>query len=72
MLSPSPLLEFKSEIKYNVDIVKISRKHLPNNCSRYARVYWLRCSFRYLYSGSNGGGTVINKTGIGAEFDFAS
>ena len=28
--------------------------------------------FRYLYSGSNGGGTVIDKTGIGAEFDLGS
>ena len=28
--------------------------------------------FRYLYYGNNGGGTVIDKTGIGAEFDLVS
>ena len=28
--------------------------------------------FRYLYPGDNGGGTDINKTGIGAVFDFVS
>ena len=28
--------------------------------------------FRYLYYGSNGGGTVIDKTGIRTEFDLVS
>ena len=28
--------------------------------------------FRYLYPGGYGGGTDINKTGIGAVFDFVS
>ena len=55
-----------------IDIVKISKKYLPQTCSRSARVWWLRSIFSISYNGRNDGGTVIYKTGIGAVFDLVS
>ena len=56
------------ELLYCKDLEKIPAKHLlALRACVLAKVV-----FRYLYSGSNGGGTVIDKTGIGAEFDLVS
>ena len=53
-------------------IVKISKKIPARQLLALRACVMAKVFFRYLYPGSNGGGTDINKTGIGAVFDFVS
>ena len=52
--------------------VKISKKIPARQLLAPSAYLMATVFFRYLYSGGYGGGTDINKTGIGAVFDFVS